>query len=352
MQSETVVRTAVCPLETSERKNDKLRRGTEQFSEAARTAAAILPSFPEHTWRRNNTQIYRATKRELGEYDIKDKVVQNAVKRVVANFRSTRELGSGVPNNGIDDCNFVLLTNQGYEIASNDRGYGFRGNFIPFKPEWWHMDIGQHQRQYLERGLDGDGRLGQVELAYNDGNPLARVAVSWEQAVTEYADAEYVVGVDIGYRDLCAVAVREKATGDVVDVEVHTGGEFREKRKGGNGAYTDTRLHEVAKDVVALASEWSPCVIRLEDMTDYRTIEREAIHDWPFNDLQSKIEAKATAAGIGVESVEPHYTSQTCRKCGHRDEANRDGSAFECLACGYEVNADVNAAMNIAASEA
>lgn len=346
-----VIRTVVCPLETSNRKNAKLQRAVEQFREATQTASALLPSFPEHTWTRNNTQIYRATKRELGDYDIKDKVVQNAVHRVVENFRSVRELGTQLPTAGVEGCDFVLLTNQGYEIERNNRGYGFRANVAPFDPEWWHMDIGDYQREYIERGLSDDARLGQAELVYNDGQPLVRLAVSWQQSVTAHADAEYVAGVDIGYRNLCAVAIRERGTGEIVAVDVTSGGEFKEKRKDGNGAYTQTRLHEVANDIVGLADEWPPCVIRLEEMTDYREIEREPIHDWPFNDLQAKIEEKAQAGGVGVEYVEPHYTSQTCRKCGHRSEENRDGAAFDCLACGYEVNADVNAAMNIAGVE-
>jgi putative transposase len=40
--------------------------------------------------------------------------------------------------------------------------------------------------------------------------------------------------------------------------------------------------------------------------------------------------------------------SSSCRKCGETNPAMRDGDAFECWGCGYEVHADVNAAINIA----
>lgn len=49
-----------------------------------------------------------------------------------------------------------------------------------------------------------------------------------------------------------------------------------------------------------------------------------------------------------VVRVSPHYTSRTCSRCGFVAAANRKTQAeFKCLACGYEANADVNAARNI-----
>ncbi|MEZ3118224.1 transposase [Halobaculum sp. MBLA0147] len=67
--------------------------------------------------------------------------------------------------------------------------------------------------------------------------------------------------------------------------------------------------------------------------------------------LTRQLAYKATEAGLPVEAVEPAGTSVTCRQCGASDPAFRDGVDFECLACGYEVHADVNAAINIAQQE-
>jgi transposase len=54
-----------------------------------------------------------------------------------------------------------------------------------------------------------------------------------------------------------------------------------------------------------------------------------------------------------VEKINPVYTSQTCSGCGHRDPESRESqSRFRCRACGLTVNADVNAARNIAAGHA
>ena len=54
-----------------------------------------------------------------------------------------------------------------------------------------------------------------------------------------------------------------------------------------------------------------------------------------------------------VEKVRPAYTSQRCSACGHIAAGSRESQAlFRCVACGYACNADVNAAMNIAAGHA
>ncbi|MEV6414542.1 transposase [Kribbella sp. NPDC051718] len=54
-----------------------------------------------------------------------------------------------------------------------------------------------------------------------------------------------------------------------------------------------------------------------------------------------------------VEKMNPAYTSQTCSACGHCAPDNRESQAvFRCVACGHQANADVNAAVNIAAGRA
>jgi transposase len=54
-----------------------------------------------------------------------------------------------------------------------------------------------------------------------------------------------------------------------------------------------------------------------------------------------------------VEKINPAYTSQTCGVCGHCAPGNRESQAvFRCIACGHRANADLNAAINIAAGRA
>ena len=64
--------------------------------------------------------------------------------------------------------------------------------------------------------------------------------------------------------------------------------------------------------------------------------------------LMKRLNDKMDANGGNLVIVPAAYTSRTCHQCGHVAKGNRDSQAvFRCVECGYEANADVNAAMNI-----
>ena len=66
--------------------------------------------------------------------------------------------------------------------------------------------------------------------------------------------------------------------------------------------------------------------------------------------LVRRLEQKAPGR---VEKINPAFTSQRCSACGQVDGKSRESQAvFQCTACGYACNADVNAARNIAAGHA
>jgi len=66
--------------------------------------------------------------------------------------------------------------------------------------------------------------------------------------------------------------------------------------------------------------------------------------------LSRRLEQKAAASGVTVVSVDPRFTSQQCRACGHIAAGNRESQAvFRCQQCGHEDHADANAARNILA---
>jgi putative transposase len=66
--------------------------------------------------------------------------------------------------------------------------------------------------------------------------------------------------------------------------------------------------------------------------------------------LARRLEDKAPGR---VEKIKPHFTSQCCSACGHVDPKSRESQArFQCTACSFACNADVNAATNIAAGHA
>jgi putative transposase len=130
---------------------------------------------------------------------------------------------------------------------------------------------------------------------------------------------------------------------------------------------TDTRKDWVEKVSTDLARRFD--VIRVEDLriTDMTRSARRAVGN-PGRNVRQKagLNREIMRSGWGllvrrladkapgrVEKVNPAFTSQRCSACGHKAPESRKSQAlFACVACGFTLNADVNAARNIAAGHA
>ena len=175
-----------------------------------------------------------------------------------------------------------------------------------------------------------------------------------------------VLGIDLGVSSLAVSSTGRFWNGDNYD---HWCREF-EKRRGEmqqcgtqaahnallrlgkrEEAWRKQYLHAVANEIVTEAVEHECDVIVFEDLTDIRERLPQAKwhHIWAFRRLYEYVEYKGPEQGVSVEQVEPNHTSQRCSRtdCGFTHEDNRDGEQFCCLKCGYEVNADYNAAKNV-----
>ena len=111
--------------------------------------------------------------------------------------------------------------------------------------------------------------------------------------------------------------------------------------------------HVISKTLVAVAQDTGrgmglEDLTHLRDRARFRQPQRAQITGWSFAQLRLFVEYKAHQAGVPVVLVDPKHTSQTCSCCRHRARNNRRSQAlFSCRRCGYTVNADFNAAMNI-----
>lgn len=77
----------------------------------------------------------------------------------------------------------------------------------------------------------------------------------------------------------------------------------------------------------------------------------KSILDQGWGELVRQLEYKLLWLGGVLIKIAPQYTSQKCSKCGYVSKDNRKSQAnFKCMACGFECNADYNAALNILAA--
>lgn len=113
--------------------------------------------------------------------------------------------------------------------------------------------------------------------------------------------------------------------------------------------------HVLSKQIVQSTPEGG--TIAVENLTNIRTRakqrgreQRRRMHSWSFAQLRAFLTYKAEERGCTVVGVDPRHTSQQCSRCGHTARNNRRSQAvFVCRNCGLHLNADLNAARNIAA---
>ncbi len=109
--------------------------------------------------------------------------------------------------------------------------------------------------------------------------------------------------------------------------------------------------HNISKEIVVMPFD----IFAIEDLTSIRVQSRtkdvkftRKLNNWAFYELEQFLRYKAEALGKSVVTIDPRYTSQKCSVCGHIYKGNRKGHSFKCVKCGFNLNADLNAARNIA----
>jgi putative transposase len=221
-----------------------------------------------------------------------------------------------------------------------------------------------------QRAQLAEGAVGEAHLLFRDGNYYLALAVKTEPPPTVDTRGG-VLGVDLGIVELATDSEGHNYSGEPVKSVrrrvkwlrglLQAKGTKSAKRhlkkiKRKQSRFVRDTNHVIAKRLVLTAVSRQKA-LALEDLNGIRErgngLNREMrwlLGNWAFADLAAKIGYKAAEAGIPVVVVDPRNTSRTCSRCGHCEKANRKSqSQFLCLKCGFEANADYNAACNVEA---
>jgi IS605 OrfB family transposase len=251
-------------------------------------------------------------------------------------------------------------------VALDERTFTLKGEEVSFSTHTGKrikakLDIGDYQRQALAGQKPTSATLVRARNGF-----FVNIVVKTE--VPEAAPGGGVLGVDLGIRNIAVTSTGRKFDGKAIR-------EFRENRwriraslqsNGTRGAkkvlrklsgYEWRRMthrnHEIAKAIVEEAIRTGCSLIRMEDLKGIREQLRvpnrhlnRMMSLWAFAQLQAFVRYKAAGKGIAFETINPAYTSQTCSSCGRRGV--RDRETFCCTTCDASLDADVNAARNVA----
>jgi len=224
--------------------------------------------------------------------------------------------------------------------------------------------LGDRQRAML---YDPDWEVGGADLVWPAGICYLHVTQSRE-APAEHEPDGGTLGVDLGIVNLATDSEGEHFTGAMVHLartryhlrrlRLQQVGTRNAKRRLRQRSCREARFqkdvnHCISKKLVAKAAV-SRKAIALENLSGIRdrvTVRREhryERHCWAFFQLRQYIAYKAAQVGVPVYLVDPRNTSRTCSVCGHCEKANRKSQdTFLCQRCGFTLNADRNAAINI-----
>lgn len=318
----------------------------------------------EHKTLSQKTLNQLAYHRLRDEYHVGAQMAQSSIIRVIGNYRTIKET-HGTPwatsQPEYHSLGYDLVWNRDYSILKDGRlSVNTLEGRIKFPIDWTHMpETYRH------------GKFGTARLLNRNGEWLLLIPSTIE--LPHPSQPQQVVGVDLGIRFLTTTYDSDGHT------DFYDGKEVKNKRehykrlritlqkKGTRSARRRLRdignrenrwmrdvNHQVSKALVNRQSK--PTLFALENLEGIRHAtekvrrqDRYTQVSWAFHQLRQMIEYKALKAGHSTIAVDPHYTSQTCPKCGMIRKANRNKRLheYQCSNCGYRSNDDRVAAMNI-----
>ena len=141
----------------------------------------------------------------------------------------------------------------------------------------------------------------------------------------------------------------------------HKKSEYRKnKGKKNINNYTKNFVHSLANQIIKDLIFSGQEVLVLENLKDLRkssskkngtskgkTLNYSINNCFPFSMLKQVLEYKCLESNILVESINPAFTSKTCSRCNSQETLRESQPRFRCQDCGFQLDADLNAARNI-----
>lgn len=251
----------------------------------------------------------------------------------------------------------------------------------------------ESDKQQKKKGEDYVANNSSIKLVKNGRNTRIFLLLSIDiPAKKQVLDKDVVLGVDLGIKCPLYLAINKNDNFkmQIGDIEhFHNQRTMFQKRfkslqklmctQGGHGRkkklepleklkekernWVHTQNHVYSREVIKQALKQNAGTIHMESLKDFGKGKEGYVKDeykyllryWSYYELQSMIEYKAKLEGIEVKYIDPAYTSQTCSYCGERGERKKQEEFVctnpQCKRRGEKINADFNAARNIAMSK-
>ena len=220
----------------------------------------------------------------------------------------------------------------------------------------YHISLPSYFKRYVDWLVDA------ATLRYSNGNMF--LSLNCFKDDIDKREPKRVIGIDRGLRNIAVLSNNIFINSNHLTAVKRRYEHLRSilQQKGTRSA--NRKLNEISGSEKRFVKDANHCISKriasmpasvfaLEDLNINRSkrngkLFNKSLNRWSFHQLEQMIAYKAEALGKHVVFVDPRNTSITCSKCGHADKESRKLSRFRCIKCGFDIDADLNAARNIA----
>lgn len=199
---------------------------------------------------------------------------------------------------------------------------------------------------YMKPYLNNWNRKKSIQLVKSNNKYL--VKIFWEKESPIKKPIINRLGVDLGYHKLITCSNRKIYGDKLEDIYIKLANKVR-----GSKSYKKLitfKNNEVNRICNQFISENNVDELFVEDLKNVKLNKRfgmNKVQYWTYSLTIQKLERLSNDKGFTLTKVNPSYTSQICSRCGNLDKSSRNGEHYKCSSCGYEIDADINAAINI-----
>lgn len=354
MEATKAITFSLLPFSASKR--ERLEKLADNFIQIYNEASIRLPSFQSVKKIRTRNACEQLRKDLKGKTELHSQIAQEAIEYARANYQTI--LSSGDRTKPILQAKIIRIHNQIWNFQKhNNRNYvvipaekngsRFRLLWLPIKNSGYYEEILKTNKKF---------GVGQINLKNNTFTTSIRVP----KEKLSYKPDNFI-GIDLGLNNLATLAVsdgkkikfvkfwdgkqnrhiRNRFNKYRAEVQKIKRLDLVKRNKGFESRWMQYVNHNISKEIINIALKFEKPIIMMENLHKFTNLK------WNFFQLRNMIIYKADLNGIKTKLINPKNTSITCNKCGHIEKKNRNGLNFKCLKCGYHVNADLNAAINI-----
>lgn len=351
------VLTVKCKLQVTPELSQEIDLTLERFADACNQILTVAKESKQWNASKLHHLVYYPVKAAT---NLKANMVCQAIRRVIGNAKAVKQIYKFRPTS-------INLDYQLFKLDAKDDsqiGITLIGGRRKFK-----LSIGNYQRALLK----GQSPTAATLSKTRQGDYYINICVELPTEPT--GKTPKVIGVDLGRRDIATTSTGDSWSGEKIQATRDQYSKVRanvqskctrssrrllRRLQGREHRFQKWLNHNISKQLVEGAKQVN-AALAFEDLTNIRQslnekprskTERRRTNNWAFYQLRLFVQYKAAIAGVSVLFVPPAYTSQTCNRCGHihpvKGKSYRSGKQFKCGHCGFEHDADINAAMNIA----